>query len=47
MKRITKKFKTLKQAERHQNFLYNLYDHVRLIEFPSFSEEGTYTWEVK
>lgn len=46
MKKITKHFDTLAQAERYQNRLYDKYDHVRLIDFPRFSESGTYIWEV-
>lgn len=46
MKRITKKYKTLKQAESYQNRLYNRYNTVRLVSFPRFSEEGEYVWEV-
>jgi hypothetical protein len=47
VKTITKTYKTLKQAERYQNSLYNKYDHVRLIRSPMFSEEGVYAWEVR
>lgn len=47
MSKITKQYKTLKQAERYQNRLYGKYNHVRLVQWPSFTEAGTYTWEVK
>jgi len=47
MKRITKVFDTLKQAEQFQNRLYDKYNHVRLVSSPTFSEDGTYVWEVK
>jgi hypothetical protein len=47
MKTITKNCKTLKQAEQHQNRLYNKYDYVRLVRSPRFSEDGIYAWEVK
>lgn len=47
MKLITKWFETLKQAERHQNRLYNQYDYVRLIKSPRYHDTGTYIWEVK
>lgn len=43
---ITKTCKTLKQAERYQNYLYNRYDTVRLVRGPKFAEEGVYVWEV-
>jgi hypothetical protein len=46
MKRITKTYKTLKQAERYQNRLYNKYNSVQLVSFPRFSEDGEYVWEV-
>lgn len=44
--RIVKTYKTLKQAERYQNRLYSKYSTVRLVAFPTFSEEGRYVWEV-
>ena len=43
---IAKQIKTLKQAERYQNRLYNIYDSVKLIAWPRFSETGLYRWEV-
>ena len=46
MKTITRYYNTLAGAEKFQNKLYNKYKIVRLIRFPSFSEEGNYTWEV-
>lgn len=47
MKQITKVFKTMQQAERFQNALYNKYKKVVLISFPIYWTTGTYTWEVK
>lgn len=46
MKNISKYFKSLKQAERFHNKLYDQYDYVRAIRSPLFSEEGTYVWQV-
>jgi len=45
MKTISKHYTTLKQAERHQERLYNQYDYVRLIRSP-LGEDGIYVWEV-
>jgi hypothetical protein len=47
MKTISKQCKTLKQAERYQNRLYEKYQRVRLVKFPWFTEKGSYVWEVK
>jgi hypothetical protein len=47
MRTISKYYKSMKQAERYQNRLYNKYDHVRLIRAPVFTEDGVYVWEVK
>jgi hypothetical protein len=47
MRVIRKEFKTLKQAERYQNQLYNRFESVQLVGFPRFSEDGIYTWNVK
>jgi hypothetical protein len=47
MKRITKNFLTCVMAEMFQSRLYEKYSHVRLVRFPSSSEEGEYVWEVK
>lgn len=44
---IARTFKTLKQAERFQNALYNKYNSVQLTRSPRFTEEGVYVWEVK
>ncbi len=41
-----KYFKTMKQAERYRNKLYSAFNHVQLIEFPIFSEEGWYVFEI-
>lgn len=46
MNTITKRFKTMKQAEKYQNSLYNRFPYVSLITFPVWSEEGIYTWEI-
>ncbi len=43
---ITKYFKSLIQAERYQNRLYNRYDSVQLVKSPRFSEDGYYSWLV-
>jgi len=43
---ITKRFKTIKQAEKYQNSLYNKFPYVRLISYPIFLEEGLYIWDV-
>jgi hypothetical protein len=47
MKTIVKHFDSLKKAEQYQDKLYDKYDHVRLVRWPSFSEAGDYAWEVK
>lgn len=47
MTTIIKQFNTLKQAERFHYRLYEQYNHVRLVDWPRWSEKGTYTWEVK
>ncbi len=44
---IAKTCKTMKQAERVQNKLYDKYVHVRLVRSPMFSEAGQYVWEVR
>jgi len=45
---IKKVCKTLKQAEKNQELLYNKYDSVKLVKSPLiFSEAGEYVWEVK
>jgi hypothetical protein len=46
LKRITKTFKSLKEAENYQNKLYNKYNHVKLVYSPKIGESGNYTWEV-
>lgn len=45
-KQLTKKCKTMKEAERYQNRLYKKYNLVQLVVFPRFSEEGDYIWVV-
>lgn len=45
-KTISKKYNTLRQAERYQNLLYNKFDNVKLIKSPMFTEYGTYVWAV-
>jgi len=46
MQTITKHFKTLKQAEKYQDKLYQHFPYCVLISYPIFSDEGQYTWEV-
>jgi hypothetical protein len=46
LKTISKKYNTLRQAERYQNLLYNKFDNVKLIKSPMFTEYGTYVWAV-
>lgn len=47
MKTIAKHFDSIDDAEKFQNELYDHYDYVKLVRFPLFSKDGTYTWEVK
>lgn len=47
MKTIVKHFDSIEAVEKFQDELYELYDYVRLVYSPLFSEDGTYTWEVK
>jgi hypothetical protein len=47
MKTIVRYFHTLQQAEDFQFDLYSQYESVQLIGFPTFTEEGKYTWHVK
>ena len=47
MKRITKRYETMKQAERYQNRLYGKFGYVRLVRSPLSGESGDYVWEVK
>lgn len=46
MQTISKRCKTIKQAEKYQNELYKKYPYVRLITSPLWSEEGLYIWEI-
>lgn len=46
MQTISKRFKTIKQAEKYQNSLYNKFPYVRLISSPIWIEEGLYIWEI-
>ena len=46
MKIISKHFDNLKKSGQYQERLYNKYDHVKLIAFPTVWESGVYTWEV-
>lgn len=46
MNEIRKHLKSLKQAERFQNSLYNKYNYVRLVTSPIFTEDGLYIWNV-
>lgn len=43
---VSKRCKTLKQAERYQNMLYAKYGTVRLTRWPDWSESGVYEWYV-
>jgi hypothetical protein len=48
VKTITKHFQRIRDAERFQEQLYDLYDSVQLIHSPMFDEErGAYIWRVK
>jgi hypothetical protein len=38
--------RSLKAAERFQNYLYGRFNIVRLVRAPLFAEEGIYMWEV-
>jgi len=46
MQTISKRFNTIKQAEKYQNSLYKKFPYVVLVNFPTWSEEGTYIWEI-
>lgn len=46
MKHISKYCATLKQAEKHQNKLYDQYYSVKLVSFPITNEAGLYIWKV-
>jgi hypothetical protein len=46
MTTISKYFKSIKQAEKYQNSLYNKFPYVRLVTSPIWSEEGKYIWEI-
>lgn len=43
---VSKRCKTLKQAERYQSTLYAKYKTVRLTRWPDGSESGVYEWYV-
>ena len=45
-KHIRKDCKTLKRAEAYQDRLYDIYDKVKLLKSPKYSEDGEYVWEV-
>lgn len=47
MKKIQLHCKTIKQAERVQNSLYERYSEVNLIGWPLFDEGGLYVWAVE
>lgn len=47
MKTIAKHFASLKEAEKYQSRLINEWDYVQLVQFPLFSENGLYMWNVK
>lgn len=40
-------YETLLDASARQNSLYDEFDKVRLVDFPCFSENGIYVWEVE
>ena len=46
IKHVKKYCKTLKRAEGYQDMLYNIYDKVKLVKSPKYSEDGEYVWEV-
>lgn len=46
MKQISKKFSTLRKAQKFMESLYNRYNYVRLSVFPRFSEDGEYIFTV-
>lgn len=46
IKHVKKDCKTLKRAEGYQDMLYNIYDKVKLVKSPKYSEDGEYVWEV-
>jgi len=46
METISKRFNSIKQAERYQNKLYNTFNYVQLISYPVWSEDGLYIWEI-
>lgn len=46
-KTIKKHFDTIKKAENYQAKLCNKYNYVRLVSFPTFSENGNYIFQVK
>ena len=46
IKHIRKDCKTLKRAEAYQDRLYDIYDKVKLVKSPKYSEDGEYVWEV-
>lgn len=47
MKRIKRFFNWQQQAEKFQNRLYNKYNSVKLVAFPSqLDKAGFYVWEV-
>lgn len=47
MRLIYKEYKTMKNAERYLNKLYNEYEYAKLIDFPRNSESGIYVFAVK
>lgn len=46
MKTISKNYQNYKQAVNYMNRLYKKYFYVELVEFPLYSQSGTYTWKV-
>lgn len=46
MKQISKRFQTLRKAQRFMESLYLRYNYVRLSVFPRYSEDGEYVFTV-
>jgi hypothetical protein len=47
MQKITKHFDSNRQAENYLQRLYDIYNYVRLINWPAFSQSGSYTFLVQ
>jgi len=46
METIRKYFASTKQAEKFQNSLYKKWFYVRLKDYPSFTDNGYFEWEI-